>query len=157
MTQTNSTADDWTPIPPGSLLALASRLKTRRQMRLVGRVGVVAGVVVAAIGLSLFSMSPTSSMQEPNFGGITCTEVHRVMPDVIADRANPDVLRRVQDHVRQCAACQKLMQNMQTAPRETASVDRANARHWQPHQQGPRPRQSRPSLEVALANGSFSP
>ena len=144
--------NEWQPLPAGTLNELASRLKTQRRLRLASQFGGVACVVIAAIGLSLFSASRTASMKEPNFGGITCTEVRRVMMDLAANPPAPDVEQRVQEHLRQCPACQKFMQGMQTMSNASTVQHAASCPICLQRQKPSIPARSTPTSEMLVSS-----
>ncbi len=51
-------------------------------------------------------------MSEPNFGGITCTEVRSNAMAMMAGTLPADLLQKIQTHLSQCVECQTMLEKM---------------------------------------------
>lgn len=140
MGQVKSSSSDsggWQACPPGELGELAGRLRTRRRNSKIARLATVSALLLAAGGLYL-QMGPGRNLNLPghalengefNFGGITCTELHRALPGLKAHTLDEATLARVREHVDKCPHCKSfarfLKDPVKTGQLPGADPDRA--------------------------------
>jgi hypothetical protein len=100
--------DQWQPCPKGTLAEYADR-----QVRMSSHRRWAAGIGITAIALlAIFlvnSFQPISPSGEPNYGGITCTQVRLNLSSYTSGSVESSTGRRIADHLRQCPTCQQLV------------------------------------------------
>ncbi len=119
----------WQACPPGEVTELVGRLRARRRHETLRQValGTTALCLVLIAGSSLIHRVLTPA--EPNFGGITCTEVAEHTEAYVAGTLDADLARRIDVHLGQCTFCRNLIEQMreqgESAPvarKETAQL-----------------------------------
>lgn len=110
----SSESGGWQPCPPGELGELAGRLRTRRRNSRIARLATVSALLLLAAGAIYLQIEPGRTLNLPghalengefNFGGITCTELHRALPGLKAHTLDDATLARVREHVEKCPHC----------------------------------------------------
>lgn len=125
-----NTSEAWMPCPRGSLGQFARREQTRQRRRFLVKASSVAAVVVLGGGVGFWAFGPRGS-SEPNFGGVTCTEVRTNAMAMMAGTLPADLMQRIQTHLSQCPDCQEFLKKMkaETGNRKMSSAD---DRHREP-------------------------
>ena len=109
----NKTSDDsglWQPCPPGEFGRIAGRLKRKRRLRAALRAAPIATLLLVGVG-SIWLRFGAPFLQNPDangeyhYGGITCTELHRVVPALKAGTLDDATLARVRRHLELCPHC----------------------------------------------------
>lgn len=134
----SSDSGEWQPCPPGELGELAGRLRTRRRNSKISRLATVSALLLLAAGGIYLLMGPGRNLNLPgqalengefNFGGITCTELHRALPGLKARTLDDATLARVREHVEKCPHCKSfarfLQEPVQTGHLPGADKDRS--------------------------------
>lgn len=103
--------DDWQPCPPGSLASFAGKEQSRQRRRFLAKLGGVASVLLLVGGTAYLAWTPRR-LGEPNFGGITCTEVRANGMAYMAGRLDAGLSKRIHIHLEQCPLCQKVFREM---------------------------------------------
>lgn len=103
----------WEPCPPGELQRLGNRLGRQRRVRIAKRAAsVVALLLIAVSGVYLsIGQRPEKKVPAPgefNFGGITCAEIHDILPQLKDGTLEEPVLTRVRNHIDECPHCKSL-------------------------------------------------
>lgn len=106
-----NTSEAWIPCPRGSLGQFARREKTRQRRRFLVKASGVAAVVALSGGVGFWTLRPRG-MSEPNFGGVTCTEVRTNAMAMMAGTLPEDLMQKIQVHLSQCADCQEFLEKM---------------------------------------------
>ena len=125
-----NTSEVWMPCPRGSLGQFARREKTRQRRRFLVKASGVAAVVALSGGVGFWALRPRG-MSEPNFGGVTCTELRGNAMAMMAGTLPDDLMQKIQVHLSQCADCQTFLEKMK-AGREDKSMTSASAAHREP-------------------------
>jgi hypothetical protein len=100
-----SSDSGWTACPPGEIERLAVRLRNRRRRRLFLRAGAaVAAAAVVGAGAWLVR-GWFDRKREPNFAGITCTEVRKLAEAYLKDDLSTATREQVRQHISQCGHC----------------------------------------------------
>ena len=118
MSETRHHEDVWQPCPPGALPQFAHTHRAQSRRHVLLKLASMSGValLLAAVGLVLVR----NDASEPNFGGITCSEVRRQAADYRAGHLNADLSSKISIHLEQCAECQtrwKMMMQSQVSIR----------------------------------------
>jgi len=92
-------------MPAGTLKTFAFRLKLWRRIQITLLIGIILTGVLTAVLPYFHITTPISLLFDSDFGGITCTEVRRVLAS--NDKPTPDVQQKMQEHLLSCRACQK--------------------------------------------------
>lgn len=115
MNSTSNESDLWQPCPPGELGRLTGRLRRRRYGWIAARATAVVAVLLVAVGglTWQFGEKPQPAVvSRPgegfDYGGITCTGVHRVLPQLKAGTIDAATLSRVREHLEKCDHCRGL-------------------------------------------------
>lgn len=103
-----NTSEAWIPCPAGSLGQFARREKTRQRRRFLVQASGVATVLALGGGAGFWALRPRG-MSEPNFGGVTCTEVRANARAMMAGTLPDDLMQKIQTHLGQCVACQEFL------------------------------------------------
>lgn len=106
-----NTSETWIPCPRGSLGQFARREQTRQRRRFLVKASGVATVLALSGGVGFWALKPRG-MSEPNFGGVTCTEVRTNAMAMMAGTLPADLLPKIQTHLSQCAECQAFLEKM---------------------------------------------
>lgn len=125
-----NTSEAWIPCPAGSLGQFARREKTRQRRRFLVKASGVAAVVALGGGVGFWALRP-SGMSEPNFGGVTCTEVRSNAMAMMAGTLPADLLQKIQTHLSQCGECQAFLEKMK-ADAGGKSMTSASPAHRKP-------------------------
>ena len=77
-------------------------------MTAAAAIAVVAGMVLVTIYLG--DRTQPSVPGDMHFAGISCTEVRRSMPDMMAGKLAGARAEQIQDHLRQCQVCREMLE-----------------------------------------------
>lgn len=105
-------SDEWRPCPQGTLTGLSRRLKQRQRVRQLQKTVATVAVLLLAVGAGVLWLPQQPTMQEPSYGGITCSEVQRVLPEVASGMLEQDTLTKVEQHLAECPHCAELARRM---------------------------------------------
>ncbi|HUY92178.1 MAG TPA: zf-HC2 domain-containing protein [Pirellulales bacterium] len=123
MKKETNQSDEWQPCPPGLLGRTVRLPKRRRRHEAVNRALAVGLTLLLVAWGGVYMSSRVHENREFHFGGISCREVHKFMPDYIAHALPPDIEKRVGQHLARCPDCGVLMKQMQQgAPAATSSI-----------------------------------
>lgn len=125
-----NTSEAWMPCPRGSLGQFARREQTRQRRRFLVKVSGVAAVVALGGGVGFWTLRPPGR-SEPNFGGVTCTEVRTNAMAMMAGTLPAELMQKIQTHLSQCPECQEFLKKMR-ANAGNLKVSAADARHREP-------------------------
>jgi len=120
MNNSSRPPDDWEPCQPGFLSAISQQAKARRRRRAALFAGPAAVAVLAAVVVGGWGTGLWFAPQENYFGGIACHEVQENLARFVAHNLPEELTQRVEAHLRECPACQKLLQQMQNNQAATA-------------------------------------
>lgn len=96
--------DEWVQCPPGELSRLATRLRGRRQRRIV--VQTSALVLLVAVGLGGLVLWPRpQGTGDYNYAGIMCSRVMQLADAYAAGELTTELREQVRQHVAQCPNC----------------------------------------------------
>lgn len=114
-----TTSDDaeWKPCPAGTLPRFAKQQRSRvfrRQLLQTGGVASVAFLVGGVSYLQFFRSTP-GPIAEPNYGGVTCTEVRKNAREYLVGSLAEKRMWQFQKHLEECANCQAAFREMSTA------------------------------------------
>jgi hypothetical protein len=123
-------SEAWIPCPRGSLGQFARREKTRQRRRFLVKASGIAAVVALSGGVGFWALRPRG-MSEPNFGGVTCTEVRTNAMAMMAGTLPSDLLHKIQTHLSQCGECQAMLEKMK-ADAGGKSMTSASPAHREP-------------------------
>lgn len=117
--------DDWTPCPAGTLTGLKRRLHRTRRAERAWRLAAQASVLLVVVA-AVWVFTQTGGGRgtaEYDFGGITCTEVHRLLPKYMQGEVEPTIAEKIKLHLAECPRCQELVRQMgpQLMPQTSAS------------------------------------
>ena len=123
MKEDKNRSDEWQPCPPG-LLSCSVRLPKRRRRHEAVNRGLALGLTLLLVAWGgVYMSSRVHESREFHFGGISCREVRKFMPDYMAHALPPDIEKRVGQHLARCPACGALMKQMQQgAPAAMSSI-----------------------------------
>ena len=109
MSATSDDSGQWQPCPPGEIGRMANRLQRTRRLSLIPRAdrrsprscssASLASTCEVAVSLARLNSG------EFDYGGITCTEIHRVLPGLKAGTLDDETLARVREHIEKCPLC----------------------------------------------------
>lgn len=130
-------SDEWRPCPRGTLTGLSRQLKQRQRVRQLQKtVGTVAVLLLAVgVGVLWLPQQPTMqrpTMREPSYGGITCSEVQRVLPEVASGTLEQETLTKVEQHLAECPHCAELARRMKAgsvATNNSTPADLGSEKH----------------------------
>jgi hypothetical protein len=124
-TQTDSDMPDntnsegrWETCPPRTLVRYGTRHRSqlRRRRAVLGAVAATAVLAVAAPWSVFRAVEPGPDdafcRPEYRFGGISCSEVRPVLPDLLAGTLDEELAARVEIHVGLCPQCSALARRM---------------------------------------------
>lgn len=111
MSAKNRSTEDWKPCPPGSLVGFAGHERTRQRRRFLAKASGVAAVLLLVGSAVVLNWRP-ARLAEPNFGGITCTEVRANAAQYMAGRLEADLAQQISLHLEQCPHCQRFWLEM---------------------------------------------
>lgn len=121
MTDQEQSHDQWQPVPNGTLAKYASRYARRSSYRRLA-----AGIGIAALTLLaiyVFDPSqPTSRPSEPNYGGITCSQVRLNLSAYKSASLDASTRSRIDGHLRHCSICQQLVARSQRSAVSNSSL-----------------------------------
>lgn len=119
-TTANRPDDDWQACPPGRLTEkVRNHRSTVRRRKVFQAVGYACALVLA-VGVGTWVGERLRGAPEPNFGGITCSEVRQNMDAYAHHQLDAEVTERMEIHLRDCPACRELKRQM-----ENGSMTRA--------------------------------
>lgn len=105
-------AETWTDCAPGTLSELSRNLHRARRRKTIRRVGTPL-LVIALVGLGVWSVNAPTGPSEFTFGGICCSEVQLKLPQYAAGGLERDERRAVGTHLERCPICQEKLRAMQ--------------------------------------------
>lgn len=122
MNQTDSENRDWEPCPQGALSQFAQQHQAhQRRQFLIKTSGIAGGILVTAgIGYVAFR---EPSVDDLEFGGITCTEVRAKAPRYMAGELDEVLSKKIEIHLEQCPQCPVLMKKMMDDMKQSAGLD----------------------------------
>ena len=125
MKRETNQSDQWQPCPPG-LLSRTVRLPQRRRRHQAVNRGLALGLTLLLVGWGgVYMSSRVQPEREFHFGGITCREVRKFMPDYMAHALPPEIEKRVGQHLARCPDCGALKKQMQQgAPAAMSSISK---------------------------------
>ncbi len=102
----------WEACPAGEVTELVGRLRSRRRHETFRQVaiGTAALCLVLIAGSTL--VHRVLDPAEPNFGGITCSEVTKHAEAYVAGTLDDELVRRIDVHLGQCTYCRDLIARM---------------------------------------------
>lgn len=123
MKRETNQSDQWQPCPRGLLSRSVGLPRRRRRHQAVNR-GLALGLMLLLVGWGgVYMSSRVEQSGEFHFGGITCREVRKFMPDYMAHALPPEIEKRVGQHLARCPDCGALMKQMQQgAPAAMTSI-----------------------------------
>jgi hypothetical protein len=106
----------WTRCPPGSLGGIARKARSRRRNAMTREAATML-VLAASVGFTVgyFARTeapPSAPAGQFHFAGISCGEVHELLPALADDRLDAATATQVRQHVMQCPTCRELMDQM---------------------------------------------
>jgi len=121
--------EHWQACAPGTLGGFAARARGRRRLRGIGQ---AAGAVVllAAVGLTVWSVSRPGGQRDNRFGGIACSDVHANIEAYKKGLLPPDLTERIRVHLAECPACQEAMKAMKKMEMGERSPGVAHGGSW---------------------------
>jgi Putative zinc-finger len=122
MTNQDQNYDQWQPVPKGTLAKYASRnARKSTYRRLAAGIGIAA---MALLAVYVFDPSPptTSRPGEPNYGGITCSQVRLNLSAYKSASLDASTRSRIDEHLRQCSICQQLVARSQRSAVSNSSL-----------------------------------
>ena len=134
MTTENSQPTDahWADCPSGEIGSLVKDLQARRQQ--VSRRETFRQVAVGVTSLAILVMAgvyavPHFGLAEPDYGGITCTEVKRLADEYIAGRLDGGVTARIDAHLAACDHCHSFMSELRDEPLPPSTAETVGQPH----------------------------
>ncbi|MBL8819403.1 MAG: zf-HC2 domain-containing protein [Planctomyces sp.] len=114
MPQRNSSPDGWDSCPPGTFSTLAKRLNAQQRIRQLktAAAATVAMLILVCTAVLVFPGSTASDTPDLQCGGISCTEVRKSLPDMLAGSTPPELTTRIQLHLAECPHCGELVRKM---------------------------------------------
>ena len=126
-------SEQWQPCPPGELVKFAGRLRSKHRLHRIVQLASVCAVLLLAAGTIYLQWEPRQHSTIPegripdrgeyNYGGITCTEIHQVLPRLKEGTLDDDTLARVREHIEQCPQCKAFARFLEN-PVETGQGSR---------------------------------
>ena len=105
--------DGWSPCPEGTLTGLAATLKRREQIQRLQRISSLVALLLVAIAAGTwFSNRSSEGSMESNYGGITCTEVQKSLPQMMSGSADESLVTRINAHLVRCPLCAEMARRM---------------------------------------------
>ena len=119
MEPTNTDPVNWDNCRAGQVRELVNHLHRRHRIRVYQR-GIMAASIMLMIGFTGYYL-----FSEPTYGGIGCTKVHELAPELLAGRIDAETAGQIRVHLAKCEACQAWMkQTMPNAvPTSTSMLD----------------------------------
>jgi hypothetical protein len=111
MSKKNTATDDWKPCSPGSLAGFAGKERTRQRRHFLVKASGVSAVLLLVGTVAFLNLGP-DRLGEPNFGGITCTNVRANAMQYMAGNLEADLTQRIRVHLEQCPDCQRFWKEM---------------------------------------------
>jgi len=104
---------DWQTCPPGTLSEFAGKQKHLERRRFLMKAGGIAGGLLLAAGVGVYSYRQ-NSRNEYEFGGITCTELRKNAPLLMAGTLDESIIRKIDIHLSKCPNCPEYMGKMKS-------------------------------------------
>jgi len=111
---------DWQTCPPGTLSEFAGKQKHLERRRFLMKTGGIASGLLLAAGVGFYTYRQ-NSRNEYEFGGITCTEVRKNAPLLMAGTLDESIIRKIDIHLSKCPNCPEYMEQMKLETRMSAS------------------------------------
>lgn len=106
-------SDGWSPCPEGTLTGLAANLRRRERIQHLQRISSLVALLLVAIAAGTwFSNLYSDGSMESNYGGITCTEVQKSLPQMMSGRAGESLVTRINAHLVRCPHCAEVARRM---------------------------------------------
>lgn len=105
--------DNWQECPAGTLQNYARRYKRNQRIQGLARTASAAGVVLAFVGLTWWSVGRWTGEQEYHFGGIACSDVQANIQAYAMGSLPEETTKRIRAHLGECPVCQEMMRRMQ--------------------------------------------
>jgi len=106
-------SDGWSPCPKGTLTGLAATLKRREQIQRLQRISSLVALLLVAIAAGTwFSNRYSDGSMESNYGGITCSEVQKSLPEMMSGTADESLVTRINAHLVRCPHCAEMARRM---------------------------------------------
>ena len=127
MSGTPNDSSDWGPCPQGELTRVAGRLQRQRSLRRVARVAAITTVTLVALAgiVVLFVPEATGWLFHPgefHYGGISCSEIQRLLPELKAGTLDEKTMARVRVHLDKCPHCQTFSRVLRDRPVQTGAL-----------------------------------
>jgi Putative zinc-finger len=119
MTNQDQNYDQWQPVPKGTLAKYASRNARKSSYRRLAAVIGMAAMVL--LGIYVFIPSQLGP-NEPNYGGITCSQVRRNLSAYKSASLDASIRNRIDEHLRRCSICQQLVARSQPNAASNSSL-----------------------------------
>ena len=125
MTEKNPN-DQWLDCPDGVLASMVAERQRTAQRRSTRRI--LASTAIVAVGIAVVGISVSRGpfRRDYRFGGITCTQVRRLMPAYEEGQLDPDVRQQIATHLTECPECgpESFVQLRTTTPQLQAPTHR---------------------------------
>ena len=119
-------ADDWAECPPGTLTGLAGQVRRRRRRRVAVNITGAVLLVLLGMGLGMWTSRPPAGVPNGNYGGIACQQVQANIQAYAQKKLPPDLMARIDEHLRLCPDCQAMLRQME-------GMSGAQAARFAPH------------------------
>lgn len=90
---------------------MADRLRRDRRNRRIKKIG-ATGVALLLIAAGGWLISAGRNPKEYDFGGITCSRVKAVVPQMMDGTLDMDTMTKVKRHLEECPRCKPLAEKM---------------------------------------------
>jgi hypothetical protein len=131
-------SEGWVDVPPGTISACGRRKQFRKRFRQATSVAGVCAVFVLGIGFGMTASQQWSRPSAMDFGGITCQEVHRLLPLMVNRQPlPPEQQSKVEAHLAQCPQCQKMRDQMMSRPAAARNIPAQTRGPWERKQGEP--------------------
>ena len=113
MSKDTNSNDGWSPCPEGTLTGLAVTLKRRQRIQRLQRISSLVALLVVAIAAGTwFANRSSDGSMESNYGGITCTDVQKALPQMMSGNAEESLITRINAHLAKCPQCAEMARRM---------------------------------------------
>ena len=147
-TEHSQPESEWTSCPSGTLQGLSARLKTERRAEQLWK-GSAATSLLLLVGMGVwFFTRPAGMAPGVTIAGLTCQEVHGLLPEYAAKQTDQELTERITLHLEGCPMCVKALDELRTAGEPQARACRSSVC---PHRGGRHGGFSLASVERSLA------